>query len=259
MRASTRLIPTLICVIVFLTIRAAAAGPASTPAPGAVDFRDEKGNVLIGADRIASYNWFTHTITLTPGSRPGLPEALGGNARLVSGIPFAICVGGKAIFSGVFTTSMSSKNFSQPVIVVDPVAYNTAMLHDDFRIQLGYPTRQFFRGDDPRGDQRLRAALRAAGKLAKAPPEYSQWIADSLREIQTLGPGTTRADLLKIFQEEGGLSTRTERRFAYRDCPYIKVDLKFEPADTVSNKNANCAEDKIRSMSQPFLEWSIGD
>ena len=32
---------------------------------------------------------------------------------------------------------------------------------------------------------------------------HSEWIAQSLKEIETIKPGMTRADLLKVFGEEG--------------------------------------------------------
>jgi hypothetical protein len=38
----------------------------------------------------------------------------------------------------------------------------------------------------------------------------------------------TRSDLLKVFATEGGLSWSTQRTYVYRQCPYIKVDVKFE-------------------------------
>jgi hypothetical protein len=204
-------------------------------------------------------------MTLAPGQRIRLGERLcndanlPGGKRLVSGIPFVVAVGGKRIYGGNFTTSASSFSFDTPVIVIEPVAFNAAMIHDRIRIQLGYPTKEFFKGQDPRNDPRLRAALRNTGKLAKAPPEYTLWIADSLLEIQTVKPGMTRADLLKVFEEEGGISTRIERRYAYRDCPYIKVNVKFDLALTTAKDRAEHPDDKISQISEPFLQWSIGD
>jgi len=38
----------------------------------------------------------------------------------------------------------------------------------------------------------------------------TRWIADVHKEIGTVCPGMTHGDLLKVFQEEGGISTRTQ-------------------------------------------------
>jgi hypothetical protein len=89
--------------------------------------------------------------------------------------------------------------------------------------------------------------------------EHTEWIEKSLKEIETVKVGMTRADLLRVFKEEGGISTRTWRRYVYRDCPYIKVDVEFEPAGALDNKVSEGPSDKISKISKPFLEWSILD
>jgi hypothetical protein len=89
--------------------------------------------------------------------------------------------------------------------------------------------------------------------------EHTEWIAKSLKEIESVKVGMTRVDLLRVFKEEGGISTRTWRRYVYRDCPYIKVDVEFEPVGEPENKVSQSPRDKIIKISQPFLEWSIMD
>jgi hypothetical protein len=58
---------------------------------------------------------------------------------------------------------------------------------------------------------------------------HSEWIAKSLKTIQTIEIGMTRWDLLKLFSVEGGASNRTTRTYIFRERPYIKVDVGFEP------------------------------
>ena len=94
---------------------------------------------------------------------------------------------------------------------------------------------------------------------SRAANEHTEWIARSLKEIESVKPGMTRLDLLRVFKEEGGLSTRTARRYVYRDCPYIKVDVEFEPIGEPENKLSQSPRDKIIKISKPFLEWSITD
>ena len=93
----------------------------------------------------------------------------------------------------------------------------------------------------------------------------TQWIAKSLKEIQKIKVGMTRADLLQVFTTEGGLSTGLNRTYVYRECPYIKVDVEFEPVGRpardgegrVTLKEAN--GDVIKKISKPYLEWSVLD
>src|SRR5882672_4082727 len=105
--------------------------------------------------------------------------------------------------------------------------------------------------------------------LSAQSPQKSQgqteWIANSLKEMQKIKVGMTRADLLKVFTTEGGLSTGLNRTYVYRECPYIKVDVEFEPVgrparDTdgrVTLVEAN--EDVIKKISKPYLEWMVID
>ena len=65
----------------------------------------------------------------------------------------------------------------------------------------------------------------------------------------------TRADLKEVFGEEGGISSTTHRRYVYKTCPYIKVDVDFAAADGLIEK----PDDRITKISQPFLEFSIMD
>lgn len=75
----------------------------------------------------------------------------------------------------------------------------------------------------------------------------------------------TRAELLKVFTTEGGLSTGLNRKYVYRECPYIKVDVEFEPVgrparDTQERVTLLEADrDVIKNISKPYLEWSILD
>jgi hypothetical protein len=102
------------------------------------------------------------------------------------------------------------------------------------------------------------AAILPSSKSCRT-DEHTEWIAKSLKEIESVKVGMTRADLLRVFKEEGGISTRTWRRYVYRDCSYIKVDVEFEPVGELENKLSQSPRDRIIKISKPFLEWSILD
>jgi len=86
---------------------------------------------------------------------------------------------------------------------------------------------------------------------------YSQqrtlWIAKVLKQIDLIHPGMTRRDLQETFKTEGGISTRTQQTYVYKDCPYIKVDVTFADA------GATEAEDRIVSISRPYLAFAVMD
>ena len=86
-----------------------------------------------------------------------------------------------------------------------------------------------------------------------------------LEQMENIKPGMKRADLLKVFTTEGGLSTNTQRTYVSRMCPYFKVDVSFRAAgrpDKDSQGRAALmenAEDEIVALSRPYLEFSIMD
>jgi hypothetical protein len=52
------------------------------------------------------------------------------------------------------------------------------------------------------------------------------WLADRLQETYRIKPGMSKADLLKVFTEDGGLmSLWPQQRYVLRSCNLIKVDL----------------------------------
>ncbi len=90
--------------------------------------------------------------------------------------------------------------------------------------------------------------------------DHVRWVANSLKEMETIKVGMTRADLVKVFAEEGGLSNRQWRQYVYLICPYFKVKVEFEPVGEPEGPNSmESSKDKIMKISQPFLEWSVLD
>ena len=60
---------------------------------------------------------------------------------------------------------------------------------------------------------------------------FTAKVSEILKECQQIKHGATRAELLKIFTTEGGLSTAKHRIYVHRHCPYIKVAVEFNLTD----------------------------
>ena len=82
----------------------------------------------------------------------------------------------------------------------------------------------------------------------------TQWVAKSLRRMETIKIGMSRAQLLRVFTTEGGISTRSAQTYIYRQCPYFKVNVNFRRVGRETGGNLN---DKIVSISDPYLQWSV--
>ena len=96
----------------------------------------------------------------------------------------------------------------------------------------------------------------------KSPPKreasqhHTEWISRCIKRIQSIKPGATRGELIDVLSTEGGISNRRGRRYVYKECKYIKVDVEFKPIGDEPFENDN---DIITKISKPFLEWSIAD
>jgi len=109
-------------------------------------------------------------------------------------------------------------------------------------------------------------ALGTFSGVAVSQAAHVQWVADSLIRMRTITPGMTRAELLEVFQTEGGMSTATMRTFVSKDCPYFKVDVTFRgvgPSVPVDEGRSSIqiedAQDVIVSISRPYLQFTILD
>jgi hypothetical protein len=142
----------------WLVRRAELPRPARIPNPRFAII-DEDGRPILRDEQIVSYQWASHSITLRPGTTWNVRVKEG--RSIVLGIPFAVVADGITCYRGVVTTSLSSFSQSVPVIIIRPIDGEEGVV----RIELGYPSRGFFGGNDPRGDERVRQALRGLGKL----------------------------------------------------------------------------------------------
>jgi hypothetical protein len=86
----------------------------------------------------------------------------------------------------------------------------------------------------------------------------ARWVNAVALDIQTIKPGMTRAQLLKVFAGEGGVSTRIGRRYVYRRCGFIKVDVEFAPSGN-PNSRAESPDDVITKISKPYLDQPVTD
>jgi hypothetical protein len=118
----------------------------------------EEMPILSLAD-ITAYTWETHKMELTHAAYERIAQ-LEVSILQGTGLPFVICVGTERVYSGAFWTSYSSAVFDGIVIDVCPAGEDRLV-----RIQLGYPSAEWFTGEDPRSDPRIFRSLEEAGKL----------------------------------------------------------------------------------------------
>jgi hypothetical protein len=79
-----------------------------------------------------------------------------------------------------------------------------------------------------------------------------------IKIVDALHPGMTRADVLKNFGTEGGISARELNHYVYKRCPYIKIDVTFVVAPN-ADQAKEAATDTIATVSKPYLQFSVMD
>jgi len=95
--------------------------------------------------------------------------------------------------------------------------------------------------------------------------DHEAWVTHTLEKMETIKPGMTRGELLKVFTTEGGLSTGLHRTFVSRDCPYFKVDVEFKAVARPDRDNDGSVtlvddnRDIIVKVSKPYLQFTITD
>ena len=77
----------------------------------------------------------------------------------VHGKTFVLMVGKRRVFRGALWSNWSSVPFNG-VVIVQPVGAPNTELH----VELGYPTKEFFTGQDPRHDPEVLSILAGVGK-----------------------------------------------------------------------------------------------
>ena len=120
---------------------------------------------LIAAEDILEYDFARHSIRLRPEALARIPHPG------LSGTPFVLIAHGQRIYLGAFVTKISSFSCAVPSIVVGP--QDPAQPKDTIVIDRAYPAPSFGVGPDPRGDDRIKAALIELHKLRGEPPAPS--------------------------------------------------------------------------------------
>ena len=114
----------------------------------------------------------------------------------------------------------------------------------------------------------IRTLVGAVTAVVAAPPQavgraqssaaldHTAWVRTVLTRMLTVRPGMTRADLLRVFAVEGGISTNHDRVYVSRDCPYFKVRFVFTPIHVNGPEDPH---DVIATASTPFLQFTVAE
>jgi len=88
---------------------------------------------------------------------------------------------------------------------------------------------------------------------------HRQWLYERYAEATSIKPGMSRADLLRVFKEDGGLQRIPATRYLLKSCKMIKIEVEFDTEYGQAYKEKPDADLKITKVSQPYLEYPHAD
>ena len=83
---------------------------------------------------------------------------------------------------------------------------------------------------------------------------HQHWLEARYKEATSIQPGMTRADLLKLFIEDGGAQMASSRRYVLKSCYLIQIEVTFDKPWAASSRTVSDDELKIVEVSRPFLQ-----
>lgn len=96
---------------------------------------------------------------------------------------------------------------------------------------------------------------------SKEQQAHIDWVKKIYGRMLTIKPGMTRAQLLEVFETDGGVFTPLlKERFVSRECLYFKVDVEFQAVGRPSRDSMiESKEDRIIKISMPYLQTPFAD
>jgi len=78
-----------------------------------------------------------------------------------------------------------------------------------------------------------------------------------LSAVANLKPGMTREQIEKEFQPDDTFGSGPIKRYVYKKCAYIKIDIDFDLVD--ANAVKDNPEDRVVKISKPYIEQQFVD
>lgn len=82
---------------------------------------------------------------------------------------------------------------------------------------------------------------------------HQQWLEERYKEATSIKAGMTRADLLTLFEEDGGLQRIPAARYVLKGCRLIQIEVKFDAKYGVDYQPMPDENLRIVEVSKPYL------
>ena len=82
---------------------------------------------------------------------------------------------------------------------------------------------------------------------------HKRWLNERYAEATSIKPGMSRADLLRVFKEDGGFQSIPATRYILRSCDMIQIGVEFDTEYGQAYKEKPDEDLKITKVSRPYL------
>ena len=94
---------------------------------------------------------------------------------------------------------------------------------------------------------------------AKDEPVYKKCLEQCISEIKSIDTNTTRGEVNKLLQQNGGLSSPQAAIYSHLECDVLKVRVEFEFQRDEDGRAKYNENDKVKAVSMPYLGFFISD
>ena len=88
---------------------------------------------------------------------------------------------------------------------------------------------------------------------------YKKCLKKYISQIQSINSNNTRAEVNKILQQNGGVFSPQSAIYSHPNCEVLKVRVEFEFQRDENGRAKFDDNDKVKSISMPYLGYFISD
>jgi hypothetical protein len=92
-----------------------------------------------------------------------------------------------------------------------------------------------------------------------SPDECCAIVTKAIDSVNKIKKDMLRSEVEKEFRLEGGLFSRNQTFYVYKNCPFIKIKVAFELDPSYTDFVTGSPKDRVLSVSKPYLEYSVAD
>jgi hypothetical protein len=82
---------------------------------------------------------------------------------------------------------------------------------------------------------------------------------ECVNTFSAIKPGMTRIEVMRLFPQDGGISTPSSALFLHSGARYIKVHVKFFCKRDLEGRAIFSPNDRVESISLPYFQNQIFD